>query len=183
MIFPRSAKKRGRERIKNRESGDFLEKGVNRNGQGRKKRDPEHFDQIMGERRTRKEKQTPRGRGSRKKKNISDPKEPVSRKYRILVDLFKSMQACELKKRLATHTSSSPGPPRSSIEANTTQPRPSPVAYKEPGGATTGLAAVTACMGTQMMGTRDRDPTGRVVAFGAGGGARFGLLGLSGRPN
>ncbi|EGE01394.1 hypothetical protein TEQG_00447 [Trichophyton equinum CBS 127.97] len=83
------------------------------------------------------------------------------------------MQACELKKRLATHTSSSPGPPRSYIEANTTQPRPSPVAYKEPGGATTGLTAVTACMGTQMMGTRDRDPTGRVVAFGAGGGARF----------
>lgn len=33
-------------------------------------------------------------------------------------------------------------------------------------------------MGTQMMGTKDGDPTGRVVAFGAGGGARFGLLGF-----
>lgn len=160
-----------------------LEKGVNRNGQGRKKkkkRDPEHFDQIMGERKH--ETKNRHQEEGKQKKKISDPQEPVSRKYRILVDLFKSMQACELKKRLATHTSSSPGPPRS-YRAHTTQPRPSPEAYKEPGGATTGLTAVTACMGTQMMGTKDGDPTGRVVAFGAGGGARFGLLGLSGRPN
>lgn len=77
------------------------------------------------------------------------------------------MQACKLKAPGHTQFFLS-----ESYRTNPTQPQPSADVYKEPGGATTGLTAVTACMGTQMMGTRDWDPTGRVVAFGPGGGVR-----------